>query len=231
MGEAVDETPTDKPTLAAILDQLDETAMNELVATAEAATMGETPEAPPAAEGEPAVEGDEVPAGDETESADEAMVEGDDTGTEEEAEPTEADIEDVASQGFEQMQSWAEQAYEALGAQVDSLNATLKAAQAAAEEGADPDAVEALVEQADATYEAAGEQLDAVMAGVKAEDAHAAATAALQLERSGRILTKLVEQAAAHAETTGTPEAGFYDEPAVKLWAERTGPKMGPIGG
>lgn len=234
MGEATDEVPAEKPTLAAIFDQLDEQGINELVATAEAATMGEMPAE--GEEGEPAEPGvgEEVPATDEAEDTGEAVAEEEEPGAEaeeEDAEPTEVDVEEVASQGFEQMQTWAEKAYEAISGQLEALKAQLKTAQANVEAGADADAIEGLLEQGEETYEAAGEQLDGVMAGVKAQDAHAAATSALQLERSGRIVSKLVEQAAAHAETTGALEAGFYDEPAVKLWAERTAPKMGPIGG
>ncbi len=204
--------------LADLLSGLDDIMMGELIASAEAAGFGS--EAPQAAEGEEAVESEE---------AAEEAVEDATEDVEEAEEPAEQDVEEVAAQGFEQITSWTESARESLGSMLEQIEGYQTAAQEGAELGADPDSVDSLLEKANELIETADETVSECLDAAKSEDAHGCAIAALRLERVTRIMGKLVEQAAAFAETTAAPEAGFNDEPAVKLWAERTAPKPGPL--
>ncbi len=211
-------------TLADILGELDELAIGELVASAEAAGFGA------AVEEEPAADSPEEPA---EEVAEEAALEGEE-GAEEEAgaegdEIAAQDVEEVAAQGFEQITTWAQGARDALGAQLDAIDGYKTAADDRFESGADPESIEPLLERANELIEQADEALDECLDAAREAEAHACASAALRLERISRVFAKLVEQAATFAETTSAPEAGFNDEPAVKLWAERTAPKPGPL--
>jgi hypothetical protein len=207
------DTAAAAPSLADILGGLDELAMGELVASAEAAGFG--------GDGEAADEDGEEPA--EEEAADEEVEDV-------EAEPEEADVEEVAAKGFESMTSWVASAREALDPQLEALQAAFDTATAGVDEGADPDSIEPLIEKATELCETADVAVEEANAAAEAQDAHACAIAALRVERIGRVISKMVEQAATFAETTAAPEAGFDDEPAVKLWAERTSPKAGPLG-
>lgn len=217
--------PAAPASLADILSQLDEGQVADLVATAKAATAGaDAPPSSEAAEGQPP-EGS--PAEEASESDEEAAAEGDDET--DAAEPSEQDVEDVAAQGFEQICSWAESANSGIASQLEQVQQLQAAAEAAAEKGADPDSIEPLAEQAQELADQATEYLDECNAAADKQDAHGCATAALMLDRCAKVMAKIVEQAQAYAEPNATPEAGFYDEPAVKLWAERTAPKPGPM--
>lgn len=201
--------------LADVFDQLDDDQISELVATAEAAGFGGD------AEGTP---GEEA-----TESPEEADADGDVPSADEE--PAEDDVEGVAAQGFEEITAWATQASESNAGMLSQVESALETAQGGEEAGAEPDAIEPLLEQAQALSDQSAELLSECEAAAKADDAHACAVAALKIERNSRILQHVVAQAQAYAETTETSEAGFQDEPAVKLWAERTAQASGPIGG
>lgn len=204
--------PGDKsqaPSLADVLDQLDESQVAELVATAEAAGFGE-----------------DSPAEEAAESDEEAAAEGDlDT------EPSEEDVNAVAGQGFEEMSSWVTSSVEGLGAQVDAISASVDAASEGEETGAEPDEAQAALEQAQELQATVEELQGEYEAAEKAEDAHAAGVACLKIEKAVRKMALLAQLAATAAETTDSVEpAGVADEPAVKLWAERTKQPMGPLG-
>lgn len=215
-------------TLVDIISQLDEAQMGELLAAADAAgfsatveeetiepTEGEEPEAEMVEEETPE---EEVAEEVEELSDEEPADEGDEEVPEEE-------VAEMAELGFDAIGEWADKALEQIDAQYDALVELGKAADA--DLGADPDAIETLVEQADTLREQASEARDASAAAAKSEDARTCALEALKLERASRVLAKLLEQAQAYAETTETPEAGPADDPAMKLWAERTMPKTG----
>ncbi len=209
------------PTLADILTDLDDLTMADLIASAEAAGFG----------GEPVEEVVEEEGAEEAaeEVVEEAAEEGEEAAADGEEVAEEADVEEVASQGFAQMTDWATSARETLASQLETLEEMKSAAEANVEAGADPDSIEPLVEKGNELLEQADEALTECLDAAKAEEAHPCAVAALKIERIARVFGKLVEQAATFAETTSAPEAGFNDEPAVKLWAERTAPKAGPL--
>ncbi len=127
--------------------------------------------------------------------------------------------------GFDAIGTWADKALEQIDVQYDALAELAKNADA--DLGADPEALSALVDQADTLREQASEARDASAEAAKAEDARTCALEALKLERASRVLDNLLQQARAYAETTEAPEAGPADDPAMKLWAERTMPKPG----
>lgn len=213
------EPPT---TLVDIISQLDPEMLTELLAAADAAGFG----------AEPANE--EVEADEETpaEEPEEEQVEEatDDTETEagdEDEEESEESVAEMAELGFDAISAWADTALEQIDAQYDAIVELGKNADADA--GADPDAIKVLVEQADELRAKASEARDASADAAKGEDARTCALEALKLERYSRVLATLVEQATAYAETAETPEAGPADDPAMKLWAERTAPKLGPL--
>ncbi len=203
--------------LADLLSGLDDIMMGELIAAAEAAGFGSDVAIEAAEEGEEVMEEGEEAAEEAAEDAEEGE------------EPSEQDVQEVAAQGFDQITEWSASARETLGSLLEQLEGYLTAAQEGEEMGAEPDSIEPLVEKANELIETADEAVSECTDAAKAEDAHACALAALRLERVTRVMNKLVEQAATFAETTTAPEAGFNDEPAVKLWAERTAPKPGPL--
>lgn len=220
-------------TLVDIISQLDELQVGELLTAADAAGFGVEPVEP--VEGDEPVDGEEPEAEmveeetpeeeevaeTEEEPGEEVPAEGDD------AEVPEEEVTEMAELGFDAIGTWADTALEQIDAQYDALVELGKAADA--DLGADPDAIAALVEQADTLREQASEARDNSAAAAKSEDARTCALEALKLERASRVLAKLLEQAQAYAETTDTPEAGPADDPAMKLWAERTAPKTGML--
>ncbi len=226
-------------TLADIISQLDDDQINELVATAEAAGFGEEP--PSSAEDvNPDLEQPEAGTVDNDEALSEEGV--DDSGSlapspeeaaeeevdEEGAEEGDAElVEEKEAQGLDAIDSWASGILEDLDVQLDALKQHLATAEDNAEIGADPDSIEPLLDQAEELLEKASEAYSECKDAASAEDARSCALAGLRIERIHRVLLKLVEQAGAYAETSDAPEAGVMDDPAVKLWAERTGPKTG----
>ena len=220
------------PTLVDIISQLDEEMVTELLTAADAAGFGVTvdDEEPPAeTDEEPPVE--EVPMDEEVVEDEELPPESEDGEPVEEAdaedEATEEEVGEMAELGYDAIGEWSDKALEQIDAQYDALVELGKAADA--DLGADPDSIDQLIEKADELREQASEARDASAAAAKSEDARTCALEALKLERASRILAKLLEQAQAYAETTETPEAGPADDPAMKLWAERTAPKGGPL--
>ena len=208
------------PTLVDIISQLDEEMVTELLTAADAAGFGVTvdDEEPPAeTDEEPPVE--EVPMDEEVVEDEELPPESEDGEPVEEAdaedEATEEEVGEMAELGYDAIGEWSDKALEQIDAQYDALVELGKAADA--DLGADPDSIDQLIETADELREQASEARDTC------------ALEALKLERASRILAKLLEQAQAYAETTETPEAGPADDPAMKLWAERTAPKGGPL--
>ncbi len=214
-------------TLIDIISQLDETQMTELLAAADAAGFGVEVEPTEPVEGEePEAEmADEETPEEEVETEEEPT---DDEAVEDvdaEAEPSEEEVGEMAELGFDAIGEWSDKALEQIDVQYDALVDLGKAADA--DLGADPDAIAALIEQADTLREQASEARDASAAAAKSEDAHACALEALKIERASRIIDHLLQQAHTYAETVDTPEAGPADDPAMKLWAERTMPKTG----
>lgn len=201
------------PALADVLDQLDEDQVAELVATAEAAGFGSD-------EGTPAEEKSDPP--------DEAAAEGD---IDMDAEPAADEVDAVAGQGFDEMASWVSTSVEALGSQVDAISASVDAATEGAESGAEPDEAQAALDQAEELQTLVEELQTEFDDAQSAEDAHAAGVACLKIEKATRKMALLAQLAATAAETTDSvAPAGVEDEPAVKLWAERTASKAGPLG-
>lgn len=199
------------PALADVLDQLDESQVAELVATAEAAGFGS-----------------DTPAEESGEPADEAAAEGDE---DLDAEPTAEDAAAVGAQGFDEMSAWVTTSVDGLGAQLDAISASADAALEGEEAGAEPDEAQAALEQAQELQAVVEELQGEYAAAEKAEDAHAAGVACLKIEKATRKMGLLVQLAATAAETTDSVEpAGVADEPAVKLWAERTKQPTGPLG-
>ncbi len=215
-------------TLIDIIGQLDEEQVAELLTAADAAGFGLEPVEEEPVDEEPTEEADMI-----EEPIDEEVVEEEPTEDEEpveevegeDEEETEESVAEMAELGFDAIGEWADTALEQIDAQYDALVELGKAADA--DLGADPDAIDALVEQAETLREQASEARDASAAAAKAEDPRTCALEALKLERASRVLAKLLEQAQAYAETTEAPEAGPADDPAMKLWAERTAPKTG----
>lgn len=206
------------PSLTDYLDELTPETIAELVAEAAAAAVGDSAD-PDAAEG-----------GTDSEDAPEGDVEGADGEAEEEL--SDEEVETRASElgeagDFDAITSWSESALEEASTIRDSLAELHKQAEVDEESGADPDAIEELLERADELVERATEADSEASDAAKAEDPKACAEAALRVERAVRALRAMMEEAKAFADVTTTTEAGFADEPAVKLWAERTMPKAG----
>lgn len=224
MGTA-DPAAAPPTTLVDIISQLDETQITELLAAADAAGFGATVEEPdgepPAEEPEVEMLEEETPEEGEAGEPSEELEEGDDE------EPAEEEVTEMAELGFDAIGEWSDKALEQIDVQYDALVELGKAADA--DLGADPDAIEQLIEQADTLREQASEARDASAAAAKVEDARNCALEALKIERASRVLDNLLKQAQAYAETNDTPEAGPADDPAMKLWAERTAPKTGPL--
>lgn len=210
------------PTLADVINALDDDQVNELVALAEAAAAGEPGDEAPAPE-EPPADGEEAPVESQPEEGDDSLDEGAEPGDEEQV----ADMEQAMSP--DAIASSASDAFDSLDDRLLAIQSHLDAATEAADQGAEPEAIEALVERAQEVIEQADAALAECKDFAKADDIHGCAVAALRVQRASRILDKLVEQAVAYAEGSEIPEPGPQDDPAVKVWAERMGPKGGPI--
>jgi len=146
---------------------------------------------------------------------------------EEEGELSDEEVEARATElgdagELEAITTWSERAIESLNAAREQLAEMHTTAEAEAERGADPDAIEALLDRADELVEQAVEADDEAAAAAKSEDAKACAEAALRVHRFARAMRALIQEAQPYTETTTTDEATAADEPAVKLWAERT---------
>ncbi len=215
-------------TLVDIISQLEPEQMTELLAAADAAGFGAEPvETEEPTDEEPSTEEADMPDEEQVEVVEEPEDEATDAAEGEDDEESEESVAEMAELGFDAIGTWADTALEQIDAQYDAIVELGKNADADA--GADPEAIDALVEQADELRTKASEARDASADAAKGEDAHTCALEALKLERFSRVLATLLQQAQTYAETNDTQEAGPADDPAMKLWAEKTAPKLGPL--
>lgn len=212
------------PSLTDLLDTITEEQAAELVTQAQAWKTGEGGQT----SAELDADSDEEPAT--MDEADE-MGEGEEVAEGEEVEEGDAEAEAKADEleaagDYDGMLSWAETTTEELNTLSEDLSALLDTAEENEESGADPDGVQEAIDALEPLVEQAQEHSDAAAAAAKAEDPKACGEACLRLERVLRRARALLVQAQACADSTSVGGTTVEDEPAVKLWADRSRPKV-----
>lgn len=211
------------PSITELLDSLELEQVQELVTLLTAEDVGgEEDETEGADEGEePPGDGEEPegePPSEEVETEEE---------TEQDAEARSYADSLAESGDLAELSKWAEDSLAEAEACVDELEVLLDTATKAEEQGADPEAVEEVLERVQSLFERAEEAAEEVITEVKAENAKGAAEAALRVEKLMRRIHAAKEDAIAAADVTSTTPSPM-DEPALKVWAERTRPKGNP---